>query len=95
MVATLLDRGLLAQVVADAAGPPRTPSVLAGRPSTVTAHSLTGPRGRVWVVHNWSPEPCTVELARGVASVLDGSAGLAGGAEVALGPWDVRVWREA
>ncbi|WP_228479356.1 beta-galactosidase [Microbacterium atlanticum] len=95
MVGTLLDRGLLAQVVADAAGPPRTPSLLAGRPSTVTAHSLTGPRGRVWVVHNWSPEPRTVELARGAASVLDGSGELAGGAEVALGPWDVRVWREA
>jgi beta-galactosidase len=46
----------------------------------------------VWVVHNWSPEPRTVHVARDVASVLDDVVHHAR-TEVELAPWDVRVWR--
>ncbi len=90
---TLLDRSLLRAVVADAVGRPATPTPLGARPLEVTAHSLVGARGRVWVVHNWSPEPRTVEVIRSVASLLDDARHDAGSA-VALEPWDVRVWRE-
>lgn len=96
VVGTILDRATLATVVTDAAArggrDAPAPAVLAARPSTVTAHSLTGPRGRVWVVHNWSPQARTVEVARDVASVLDDAVHRAR-AEVVLAPWDVRVWR--
>ena len=94
VVGTLLDRSLLAAVVTDAAGPASIVGPLAERPSTVTAHSLVGDRGRVWVVHNWSGSPRTVLLRRAVASVVDDAAHAAG-ARVELGPWDVRVWRDA
>jgi beta-galactosidase len=94
VVGTLLDRGLLAWVVSEAAGPARTPPILVSRPVPVTAHSLDGTRGRVWVVHNWSPESRTVEMARDAASVID-DAVHAAGSRVALRPWDVRVWRVA
>ena len=94
VVGTLLDRATLSDVVRDAAGPASAVSPLASRPRSVTAHSLTGDRGRVWVVHNWSPEPRTVRMARCVASVIDDAVHDAE-AEVALAPWDVRVWREA
>ena len=93
VVGTLLDRATLSEVLRDAAGPTSIVSPLASRPGSVTAHSLTGDRGRVWVVHNWSPEPRTVRLARGVASVIDDAVHDADAA-VALAPWDVRVWRE-
>lgn len=92
-VGTLLDRSLFRAVVEDAVGRPATPTPIGARPLEVTAHSLVGARGRVWVVHNWSPEPRTVELTRGVASVLDDARHDAGSA-VALEPWGVRVWRE-
>jgi beta-galactosidase len=92
VVGSLLDRATLAEVIAAAAGSPG--GILAARPSSVTAHSLTGGRGRVWVVHNWSPEPRAVVLGRAAASVLD-DAVFAAAAEVTLAPWDVRVWREA
>ncbi|GAA5202889.1 beta-galactosidase [Microbacterium jejuense] len=91
VVGSILDRATLAAVVASVAGPARGP--LVARPSSVTAHSLTGPQGRVWVVHNWSPEARTVQVARGVASLLD-DARHDRGAEIVLGAWDVRVWRE-
>jgi beta-galactosidase len=91
VVGTLLDRALLAEVVAEIAGP--AAGILASRPSSVTAHSLDGVRGRVWVVHNWSREPRTVTLARDAASVLDPGVHRAGSV-VELRPWDVRVWRE-
>ncbi|WP_106815153.1 beta-galactosidase [Microbacterium timonense] len=94
VVGTLLDRATLAQVVTDAAGAPSVAGPLRARPGTVTAHSLAGPRGRVWIVHNWSPRGCTVVPARDAASVIDDTVHRAG-VEVALGPWDVRVWREA
>ncbi|MDT0143349.1 beta-galactosidase [Microbacterium sp. PRC9] len=92
VVGSLLDRATLAEVIGDVAGSPD--GILAARPSSVTAHSLTGERGRVWVIHNWSPEPRAVVLGRAAASVLD-DAVFAAGAEVTLAPWDVRVWREA
>ena len=93
VVGTLLDRETLAAVVSDAAGPPSVAGPLRERPSSVTAHSVAGPRGRVWVVHNWSPEPRTVVVARVAASVLDDTV-FAAGTELELAPWDVRVWRE-
>jgi beta-galactosidase len=92
VVGTILDREALAAVVAEVAEP--RAGVLSTRPSSVTAHSLTGARGRVWVVHNWSPQPRTVVLARDAASVIDDAVHPAG-AEVVLAPWAVRVWREA
>ncbi|MFB7894514.1 beta-galactosidase [Microbacterium sp. NPDC056044] len=92
VVGTLLDRATLAEVIADVAGAPE--GILAARPGSVTAHSLHGARGRVWVVHNWSPEPRTVVFGRAAASVLDDAVHEAS-AEVTLAPWDVRVWREA
>lgn len=92
VVGTLLDRQTLADLVSDIAGP--VDRILAARPSSVTAHSLASPRGRVWVVHNWSPTPSTVGLALAAASVIDGTTHEAG-STVELGPWDVRVWREA
>ncbi len=94
VVGTLLDRSLLAAVMTDAAGPASIVSPLAARPSTVTAHSLVGGRGRVWVVHNWSGSPCTVRLRRAVASVVDDTAH-GEDADVELAPWDVRIWSEA
>jgi beta-galactosidase len=104
-VGTLLERATLAAVMTDAAGGPRhdapgatanpvAPAILAARPASVTAHSLTGAQGRVWVVHNWSPEARTVRIAADAASVLDDTVHRAG-TEVGLAPWDVRVWREA
>lgn len=91
VVGSILDRQALASVMAAVAGPADGP--LVARPSSVTAHSLSGPGGRVWVVHNWSPDARTVQLGRGVASLLDTACHDAG-AEIVLGAWDVRVWRE-
>lgn len=93
-VGALLDRTLLRTVVEDAAGPVRAPSPIGERPLEVTTHSLVGARGRVWVVHNWSPEPRTVELTRAVASVVDDTTHDPG-TVVEFYPWDVRIWREA
>jgi beta-galactosidase len=109
VVGTLLDRATLADVVTDAAArgsagsvgdaapgrPERAGSaILAARPASVTAHSLTGAQGRVWVVHNWSPHARTVRVTADAASVIDDALHPAG-TEVELAPWDVRVWREA
>lgn len=91
VVGTLLDRETLAELVAGVAG--EAAGILTARPRSVTAHSLTGSRGRVWVVHNWSPRSRTVELARDAASVVDDMAYKAG-SRVELGPRDVRIWRE-
>jgi beta-galactosidase len=105
-VGTLLDRATLAFVMTDAAAHgsgrdadrmsanPGAPAILAARPASVTAHSLLGAQGRVWVVHNWSPQGRTIRIAADAASVLDGAVHRAG-TEVELAPWDVRVWREA
>ena len=109
VVGTLLDRATLADVMTDAAArgsagsvgdaapgrPERAGSaILAARPASVTAHSLTGAQGRVWVVHNWSPHARTVRVAADAASLIDDALHPAG-TEVELAPWDVRVWREA
>jgi beta-galactosidase len=93
-VGTLLDRALLQTVVADAAGPSTLEGPIEAPPRTVTVHSLLGERGRVWVVHNWSPEPQSVLPARAVASVVDDLSHEAG-ATVELAPWDTRIWRDA
>ncbi|TDE08342.1 beta-galactosidase [Jiangella asiatica] len=93
VVGTLLDRTLLARVVAEAAGAVSPEPPLSVEPLEVTAHSVVGPRGRVWVVHNWAPEPRSARLERAVASVVDDCRHDAG-ASVTLEPWAVRVWRE-
>ena len=93
VVGTLPDRDSAARVVADAARPPRAAALLTDRPRGVTAHSLSGPRGRTWVVHNWSPDLAEVEMAASVASVVDQTAHEKGSV-VGLAAWDVRVWRE-
>ncbi|WP_223627349.1 beta-galactosidase [Microbacterium sp. EST19A] len=91
VVGTLPDRVTLAAVIADAAG--AQAGLVVDRPLPVTVHSLTGARGRVWVVHNWSGEGREIRVARAVASVIDGAAHDAG-ESVGLAAWDVRVWRE-
>ncbi|MFF3493334.1 beta-galactosidase [Streptomyces sp. NPDC002795] len=93
VVGTLLDRALMARVIAGAAGPAAVESPLTERPSTVTAHSLAGPIGRVWVVHNWSPDPVDVRLARSVRDVL-ASVDHTRGGSVRLTAWGVAVWAE-
>lgn len=91
VIGSILDRTTLASVIASVAGPASGP--LVARPGSVTAHSLSGPQGRVWVVHNWSPEARTVQVGRDVASLID-DARHDVGADIVLGAWDVRVWRE-
>ncbi len=93
-VGTLPDRALTARILADAAPAPRVSSPLRSRPEVVTAHSLSGPRGRVWIVHNWSPDAVEVAVARPVTDVL-GGVSCAAGETVRLGPWGVAVWGEA
>ena len=95
VVGTLLDRDALRALVAEvAASASLLASPLAERPDTVTAHSLMGDRGRVWVVHNWSPQPRSVRVARSVASVLDETVHGTGD-EIILNSWDVQVWCES
>ncbi|MDP3949455.1 beta-galactosidase [Microbacterium sp.] len=94
VIGTLLDReALKALVVEVAASASLVVSPLAERPDTVTAHSLVSEHGRVWVVHNWSPEPQSVHVTRSVASVLEDAA-YGAGDEIILRGWDVRVWCE-
>ncbi|MFE7504724.1 beta-galactosidase [Promicromonospora sp. NPDC057488] len=93
VVGTMLDRRLLARVMADAAGPAVPAWPVVERPEAVTLHSLVGARGRVWVLHNWSAVACEVVTARGVDDVLAGSF-LDDGERVVLGAWGVAVWGE-
>ncbi|SIT86911.1 beta-galactosidase [Microbacterium sp. RU33B] len=93
-VGTLLDRALMARVVVDASAP-RIVSPLRDRPDSVTVHSLSGPRGRVWVVHNWTPDEVEVETVRDVADALAADAPLPAGSVLPLAPWGVAVWGEA
>lgn len=93
VVGTILDRDTMRRVTAVAAGRSPIDSLLDQTPREVTAHSLTTPRGRVWVVHNWSPEVVAVTPVRAVSAVID-KASFSAGVTVALCPWDVRVWRE-
>ncbi|GIF00450.1 beta-galactosidase [Paractinoplanes rishiriensis] len=60
-------------------------------PPSVTVTGATAPDGRVVrFVHNWSFTPAVVRLESHVADVL-GDDVYPAGAEIALGPWDVRV----
>ncbi|MFF2631714.1 beta-galactosidase [Microbacterium sp. NPDC058021] len=92
-VGTLPDRALMARIVADASLP-RVDSPLRHRPASVTVHSLRGPRGRVWVVHNWSPEEGEIVMARTVVDVLAEDAPVRAGEAVTLPAWSVSVWGE-
>jgi beta-galactosidase len=60
-------------------------------PESVTVTTGTSPDGRhVHVVHNWSWEPARVPSPVHLSDVLSGDD-VPAGAEVDLGPWDVRV----
>lgn len=61
-------------------------------PPSVTATTGTSPDGRrVHVVHNWSWDPARVTAPVELTDALDGTS-VAAGAELDLGPWDVRVF---
>ncbi|MBE1583174.1 beta-galactosidase [Nonomuraea angiospora] len=63
-------------------------------PPGVTSTGATARDGRrVRFLHNWAWEPASVRVPVPVRDVLDGSAHEAG-AELPLGPWDVRVLSE-
>jgi beta-galactosidase len=93
-VGTLPDRRLMARIVAEASST-RVASPVRDRPASVTAHSLSGPSGRVWVIHNWSPDAVEVTTAKDVVDVLAGEAPLPAGSAQLLAPWGVAVWGEA
>jgi beta-galactosidase len=60
-------------------------------PTGVTSTGATATDGRrVRFLHNWAWEPATVPLPVAVRDVLAGTDHEAG-AELRLGPWDVRV----
>ncbi|MGW2643045.1 beta-galactosidase [Streptomyces sp. NPDC001348] len=60
-------------------------------PESVTVTTGTSPDGRhVHVVHNWSWEPRRVPSPVSLSDVLNGDD-VPAGADVDLGPWDVRV----
>ena len=67
----------------------------ADRPASTTVHSATNALGeRVHVVHNWSWDPVTVPLPTAMVDLLvEGSSERLDSLQ--LGPWDVRVLREA
>jgi len=92
-VGTVPDRALAAAVIAAACPEPVVPSPLAERPAPVTVHSLSGPRGRLWVLHNWSPQPCTLRPARAVIDVLGAGTPLLG-SRVEVPAWGVALWGE-
>ncbi len=92
-VGTVPDRALAAAIIAAACPEPVVPSPLAERPAPVTVHSLSGPRGRLWVLHNWSPQPCTLRPARAVIDVLGAGTPLLG-SRVEVPAWGVALWGE-
>jgi beta-galactosidase len=64
-------------------------------PAGVTSTGATTADGRrLRFLHNWSWEEATVVVPVAVRDVLD-DAGHGAGAELRLGPWDVRVLVEA
>jgi beta-galactosidase len=70
---------------------PSTVSEWRDLPVSVTATTGTSPDGRrVHVVHNWSWEPAHVQVPVELSDALD-STFVPAGAELDLGPWDVRV----
>ena len=93
-----LARAVLAWAVAQG-GPAAASSGPAGpgwRPQgpSQTVSGATNPAGeRVRFVHSWSWEPSTFVLPGAVRDLLSGEE-LAAGAELTLGPWDVRVLLE-
>jgi beta-galactosidase len=65
------------------------------RPATVTVQAALDPAGRrLRVVHNWSWIPATLPAPTEADDLLTGER-IPAGAPIALGPWDVRVLREA
>lgn len=94
VVGTVPDRAFLGRLLSEVAGAPAPALPVAHRPASVTAHSLAGPLGRVWVVHNWSPDAVEVEAARPLDDVVAGGR-IAAGETSELGPWGVVVWAEA
>ncbi|MEU8569464.1 beta-galactosidase [Streptomyces pathocidini] len=63
------------------------------RPASVTVASARNADGdRLWFVHNWGWEAVAARPPEEVADVLSGER-FAGGQEVPLGSWDVRVLR--
>lgn len=93
-VGSLVDRASMKRLLLDALPAPTRALPVAERPETVTAHSLRSPQGRVWVLHNWSPESVTVSTARGVTDVL-ANRELTSGATATLAAWGVAVWADA
>ncbi|QFY10413.1 beta-galactosidase [Nonomuraea phyllanthi] len=72
------------------------PGAWAGTPASVTSTGATAADGRrVRFLHNWAWEPASVRVPVRVRDAIGGSAHEAG-AELRLGPWDVRVlWETA
>ncbi|GAA2228397.1 hypothetical protein GCM10010413_25710 [Promicromonospora sukumoe] len=77
-------------------GAPQAAGTLRWRPQA-PSQTVTGARNpagdRVRFVHSWSWEPSTFVLPGAVRDLLSGEE-LAAGAELELGPWDVRVLLE-
>ena len=64
------------------------------RPDVVSvARARTASGHRLHVVHNWSWDPTSLHLPLALADALSG-ARFAAGAQLELGPWDVRVLLE-
>lgn len=93
-VGTLPDRATMRRLFADARPEPERALPVAVRPETVTVHSLRSPRGRVWVLHNWSPTPVEVSATRALDDLLAEDSVVAGTPRV-LDAWGVAVWAEA
>jgi beta-galactosidase len=93
VVGTVPSAELSAAVVAWAAPAGSDPwsSLRTGSVTTTSATTAAGRRLRV--VHNWSWETCSIHLPADVADVLSAEP-LKGGAQVELGPWDVRIFVE-
>ncbi|QKJ20637.1 beta-galactosidase [Microbacterium hominis] len=94
-VGTIADRAMLARLLAAVAPAPDPAPPVAGLAGSMTAHSLIGPRGRVWVLHNWSPHPSSVTTARAAQDLLHGGRAYPSGETVTLGPWAVAVWADS
>lgn len=92
-VGTLADRTTMRRILQEVLPHPSRALPITIRPESLTVHSLRSPRGRVWVLHNWSPDEVAVTATRAFAAVADGGVVDADSA-VILGPWCVAVWAE-